>query len=322
MTKQRLRETYYPSLKKPLKFSGTKFGLSLRQNELRESFHESFKYLNRFKVDWLRTDFPMDYYYKPDFKFADKIVSECRKRKIKLLFVIGSGMSCNIAQTPKDERQANKFVKLAVEISKRYKGKVSAYEIWNEPNLPYFWSGNFKDFIELLRRTSFAMKKASPETLIGFNLAYYPTFNEYLEKIASKQLANIDFFGIHSYPGSIEPGDYKIMQKRIADVKNILKKANCNIQIWITEVGFVAFNSSNLSFHNTRNQTKFLIGIGKISKRNRIPVLVWYRMRDAPVINLMHKLDPYENRWGLLKKNFEPKDPKIFEIISKRLLFK
>lgn len=321
LTKPVLKENIYPSLKKSVKFFGTEFGFNLRQNELRDSFNQSFEYLNKFKVDWLRTDFPMSYNYEPDFKFADKIVSECQKRKIKLMFVLGSGMSCNIVKTPENEQDTSKFVDLVSKIAKRYKSKVSAYEIWNEPNLPYFWKGNFRDFIELLKRTSFTIKKESFNSLVGFTLAYYSNFNEYLEKFTSKQtLANIDFFAIHSYPGSIEPGDYKVMENRISDARKILK--NHNIQILVTEIGFVAFNSSWISFHNTKNQTKFFIGACKIFKKNKIGVVTWYRMRDAPVINLLHKYDPYEHRWGLLKENFEPKNPNIFEIISKRLMFK
>lgn len=322
ITKSRLKENDYPTLKKPVKSSGTQFGFNLRQNELRDSFHQSFEYLNKFKVDWIRTDFPMDYNYKPDFKFADKIVSECQKRKIKLLFVLGSGMSANMVKTPRDEREANRFVDLVSKIAKRYGNKVSAYEIWNEPNLPYFWKGSFKDFIELLKRSSFAIKKET-NSLVGFVLACYSSTNEYLKRVVSKQtLANIDFFGFHSYPGSIEPGDFRSMSKRISAIKKILKEANCNIQIWITEIGFVAFNSSKLSYHNPKNQTKFIMGACKIFKKDKIPVVTWYRMRDAPVINLLHKIDYYEHRWGVLKKNFEPKDPKIFEIISKRSMFK
>ena len=322
VTGQKLKENDYLSLKKPMKNFGTEFGFNLRQNELRISFQESFEHLNKFNVDWLRTDFPMGYNYEPDFKFADKIVSECQRRRIKLLFVLGSGMSCNMVKTPENEQDANKFVRLVSKIAKRYKGKVSAYEIWNEPNLSYFWKGSLKDFIELLKRTSFAMKKET-NSFLGFTLAYYHNFNKYFEKFDSKEtLANIDFFAIHSYPGSLEPGDHRVMKKRISDIRRILKKKNCDIQIWVTEIGFVAFNSPNLSFHNPKNQTRIFRGACKIFKRNKISVVTWYRMRDAPVINFLHKFDPYENRWGLLKKNFEPKDSKIFEIITKRLMFK
>jgi len=323
IAKPQLKENYFPSLKKSVKSSRTEFGFNLRQNELRTSFNKSFECLNKFKVDWLRTDFPMGYNYEPDFKLADKIVSECQRGKIKLLFVLGSGMSCNIVKTPKNEWEANKFVKLVSKIAKRYKNKVSAYEIWNEPNLPYFWSGNFKDFIELLKRSSFAIKKQSVNSLVGFTLAYYWNMNEYLKRIASKQiLSNVDFFGLHSYPGSIEPGDFGIIRKRILDAKRILKEANCDIKIWVTEIGFVAFNSFKLSSHTIQNQTKFFMGACKIFKKNKTPVVTWYRMRDAPVINLLHKFDPYEHRWGLLKGDFKPKNPNIFEIVSKRTMFK
>ena len=323
LTKPKLKENYFPSLKKPIKFFGTEFGFNLRQNEIRDNFHQSFEYLDKFKADWIRTDFPMSYDYEPDFKFADKIVSECQKKKIKLSLVLGSGMSCITLNTPKNEREANKFVRLVAKIARRYKNKVSAYEIWNEPNVAYFWRGNFKDFIELLRRSSFAIKKEASKSLVGFSLAYISGFHKHFKKIVSKQtLSNVDFFGMHGYPGSLDRGDFRSYRERILNIRDILKKVDCDIQVWATETGYVSFNSSILSQHNPKNQTKFLRGACKIFKKNRIPVVIWYRMRDSSLDVLIQKYEPYENRFGLLKKDFKPKDPNIFEIISKRLMFK
>ena len=323
LKKPRLKENNFPSFKKDLKISGIKFGFNLRENELRNNFNESFEHLSKFKVDFLRTDFPMDYYYKPDFKFSDKIVLECKKRKIKLLFVLGSGMSSTTVNTPKNEQEANKFVRLVSKIAKRYKGKVIAYEIWNEPEFPYFWRGNFKDFIEILKRSSFVIKKETPETFVGFNLASISNFDKYFEKIASNQtLSNIDFFGMHGYPGTLEPGDFKAYGKRISYVRKTLKKTGCNIQIWVTEFGFVAFDSTKFSSHTPKNQTNFLRQSCKIFKENKVPVVIWYRMRDAPITVLFQKIDPFENRFGLLKKDFKPKDSRIFKIIRERSMFK
>lgn len=322
LTKSKLKESNFPSLKKSVRISGTNFGFNFRLNELRDDFDKSFEYMIKFKVEWIRVDFPMGYYYKPDFRFADKIVSECQKRKIKLMFVLGSGMSSTPVNTPKNEREANKFVELVAKIARRYKSKVNAYEIWNEPNLRYFWNGSFKDFIELLKRSSFNIKKET-NSLVGFDLKHFLGFNRYFKKFASREaLRNIDFFGMHGYPGTIEPGDYKTYGKRISDIKKILKDANCNIQIFVTEVGFVSFNSPSLTFHTPENQTKFLIEACKIFKKNKIPLVIWYRMRDAKVIVPSQKNEPYENNFGLLKKNFKPKNPKIFEIIQKKMMFK
>ncbi len=50
-------------------------------------------------------------------------------------------------------------------LAKRFKGKIHAYEIWNEPNLAREWGGqppNPKDYVALLKAANQAIKSADP----------------------------------------------------------------------------------------------------------------------------------------------------------------
>lgn len=55
------------------------------------------------------------------------------------------------------------------EISERYRGKIQAYEIWNEPNLAREWGNTKPDaaaYTEMLRVSYQAIKKADPQALV------------------------------------------------------------------------------------------------------------------------------------------------------------
>jgi hypothetical protein len=55
------------------------------------------------------------------------------------------------------------------DVAQRYKGKVQAYEIWNEPNLAREWGGARPDpraYTEMLRVSYQAIKKADPQALV------------------------------------------------------------------------------------------------------------------------------------------------------------
>ena len=51
----------------------------------------------------------------------------------------------------------------------RYKGKIRAYQIWNEANLAREWDGkapNAKEYVDMLRLTYQAIKKADPNAVV------------------------------------------------------------------------------------------------------------------------------------------------------------
>lgn len=55
------------------------------------------------------------------------------------------------------------------ELSERYRGKIQAYEVWNEPNLAREWGNAPPDavaYTEMLRVTYTAIKKADPQALV------------------------------------------------------------------------------------------------------------------------------------------------------------
>jgi hypothetical protein len=54
-------------------------------------------------------------------------------------------------------------------VANRYKGRVDAYEIWNEPNLSAEWGGKAPsavEYVELLRASYQAIKQADPQAMV------------------------------------------------------------------------------------------------------------------------------------------------------------
>ncbi|HEX7855060.1 MAG TPA: hypothetical protein VF503_15330 [Sphingobium sp.] len=77
-------------------------------------------------------------------------------------------------------------------------------EIWNEPNLPFFWSGKQQDYFEFYKATAVAIKAmdarlqvGGPSTAAG---AWLPAFTRFCE-ISN---APVDFFTSHAYAGDAQ----------------------------------------------------------------------------------------------------------------------
>ncbi|HEY3288683.1 MAG TPA: beta-galactosidase, partial [Anaerolineae bacterium] len=67
---------------------------------------------------------------------------------------------------PKDLRN---FANYCAAIATRYKGRIAAYQIWNEPNLAREWGGNPPDpkqYVEMLRQCYLSIKAVDPIALV------------------------------------------------------------------------------------------------------------------------------------------------------------
>jgi hypothetical protein len=83
---------------------------------------------------------------------------------------------------PKDLRNYTNFCSV---IAARYKGKVAAYQVWNEPNLAREWGGNPPDpvqYVEMLRQCYLAIK-ASDSAALVISAGLSPTGNGLPEAI-------------------------------------------------------------------------------------------------------------------------------------------
>ena len=68
---------------------------------------------------------------------------------------------------PPDDLQD--FVNYAVAIAERYRGRISHYQVWNEPNIYPEWGNAFVDpprYVEMLCRTYEALKQVDPKIVV------------------------------------------------------------------------------------------------------------------------------------------------------------
>ena len=113
------------------------------------------------------------------------------------------------AGPPKDLRNFSNFCGV---IAQRYKGKIAAYQVWNEPNLAREWGGKAPDaaqYVEMLRQCYMAIKQADPAALV-VSAGLAPTGNsppeampdvDYLQAMYRAGAAPyFDLLGVHA-PG-------------------------------------------------------------------------------------------------------------------------
>ena len=85
----------------------------------------------------------------------------------------------------------------------RYKGRIKAYELWNEPDQNSEWTGSVADMVTLTNHFHDIVRNIDPSALI-----ISPTVNGYQDGFMSAYWASggttdVDVIGLHGEPGSI-----------------------------------------------------------------------------------------------------------------------
>jgi YVTN family beta-propeller protein/VCBS repeat-containing protein len=102
----------------------------------------------------------------------DRMVNSARARNMKVLAVLNSTPQWAatpgtpaLSGHPADPAEYAEFVST---VATRYKGKISAYEVWNEPNGKIFWdpAPNAAQYTALLKAAYPAIKAADPDAVV------------------------------------------------------------------------------------------------------------------------------------------------------------
>jgi polysaccharide biosynthesis protein PslG len=114
------------------------------------------------------------------FERADAILDEVERRDLELVVRLSDAPDWahpslagvkdeDFIDGPPDTEHLDDWGNYCGTIATRYRGRIAAYQIWNEPNLSREWGNRAPDpaaFVELLRVCSQAIRAADPEAIL------------------------------------------------------------------------------------------------------------------------------------------------------------
>jgi xylan 1,4-beta-xylosidase len=74
------------------------------------------------------------------------------------------------------------------------------FEVWNEPNLKAFWTGNQRDYFKLYRYTAQAIKKVDPSLKVGGPASAKNDWIDDFLNFCQRKNVPVDFVSTHHYP--------------------------------------------------------------------------------------------------------------------------
>jgi hypothetical protein len=194
------------------------------------------------EFDW--TDFDAAIARVESWGMTDLMYSFCATPKWAGTPVSGNDRAAfgpGTAQPPKDMDLWQEWV---TAVAKRYKGRITGYEIWNEPSSPQFFAGTPAQMAEMTEIAYEAINEVDQDAYVlsasaqTHNPDYYKDFfPAYLQGI-KKAGWPVDGMALHFYPsGGGTPND------RVAQIEMVHKEldaagAPADLPLWDTEVNY------------------------------------------------------------------------------------
>ena len=163
----------------------------------------------RCQTGWAKTEKSKGKY---DFAWLDDMVDNLLSRGIRPWLSIGYGNPLYMPDVPNPtavgcvplyygEEATEAWKQFARAVAERYRGRVTHYEIWNEPNITHFWypeKPDAKAYAMLVSMTGEIIRSENPDARIGSVISSikFPYIEKMLEYLHP---GDIDFHCFHSY---------------------------------------------------------------------------------------------------------------------------
>jgi Glycosyl hydrolases family 39 len=121
-------------------------------------------------------------------------------------------------------------------VASRYKGKIEAYEVWNEPNVHGTYTGDVHTMVEMTRIASETIHAIDPAALVispsATSFDGLPWFEDFLEQGGGRY---VDVIAYHLY---VYPDAPERIPALAAEVRSRMIRNHVNLPVWDTETGW------------------------------------------------------------------------------------
>ena len=221
------------------------------------------------------------------------------------------------------------------QVAAQYKGRIAAYEVWNEPNLAREWADRPPDpagYVELLKACYLAIKRADPQAIV-ISAGLAPTDRDDEVAMPDRKffqamydagaLPYFDMLGVHA-PGYSSPPERSPEEiaadpnwassvwvfRHVEDIRALMvANGDADKQIAVTEMGWTSdpFNPDYAWYAVAEAQkADYLVRAYQYAKANWSP---WIGLMSAIYIADPEWTEQDEQYWWAITRPTKPGDP-------------
>jgi hypothetical protein len=254
----------------------------------------------------------------------DDLVEAAEANGLTVLLILDYGNSLyGPAQAVLSDAGRSAFAAFATAAAQRYGGRGHRWEIWNEPNLPQFWSGDGEgpdpaQYARLVDAAVPALRAADPQATIlaGATFMGLPTVVpaiggveglDFLGRLfTTGVLALVDGITVHSYRA--EPPETVAMT--VDSVRQLMSAAGRTVPLWSGEWGYSTYDPSApptgvnyIPAVTPEQQASYAVRMALTNYELGLAGTVWYDDRDAATPSPGN----IEDHFGLMQFDLTPK---------------
>lgn len=195
--------------------------------------------------------------------------------------------------TPTDYYEFGEFVG---DIVNRYKDRIKSWELWNEPDITAFWSGNVEEYARLAKIGSRAVRETDPEAIVVLGgLAHQTDFTKALFRDYEISFY-VDVVNIHNYFETWHPSPMERIEGHINEIYDIVDRWGDGQAVWMAEVGYSTWRMGKSKVSNdyyayydyehtpAYQAVDLFRRLTMIVSTGKIDAVAWYEIKDLPPI--------------------------------------
>lgn len=250
---------------------------------------------------------------KFDWSRYDDAIRTGAKNGINMVGLLDYSVGWSSPYSPATDKQRAEFANFVYNTVSRYKNYIKYWEIWNEENIPVFWSPypNAKDYTALLKEAYKAVKLADPtaQVMLGGTSGADLAWIDAVYKAGGGDY--FDFVAFHPYNdvGSLDDERYV---RNLFFIK-LMMEANGGVKpAWLTEVGW-ATTRGGLSIEDQAAAYAKMVAHSLAS--GYVARILPYDFRDDGT-----DPDYGEANFGMVRRDFSPKPAyRTYGFLAKKL---
>jgi beta-xylosidase len=252
-------------------------------------------------IRWLRTGFVWAALERRegewDFQRTDEVVEQCETAGIRIMGLLHG--SPRWAKPTIEHLDAwRKFVRTTVT---RYKGRVPAWQVWNEPNLKSFWENpNPEHYAKLLRTSYEEIKKSDPEAMVVWGATSQLDWR-FLKTALSQAEGMFDVMAIHPYGYGDPRAPEAYIPDAIEELRGLLAQYDVGDRpIWFTEWGWPSHHGRRGM--SDRQQGQYIARAYILALHAGLQRGFWYEFQERRETD-----EENEDAFGILEYDLKPK---------------
>jgi len=256
------------------------------------------KLIAKLHVPLLRLEFPRPLIEprrgRYDWRRADYIVRRARQSHVKLLPLLLYTPSWDGA-TPSTPPHAASWYAFVRAFAHRYRKSIDAYDLWDEPDFYFYWTGDAKDYVRTVLKPGYhAVKRADPQARVVLGGPQTPNIAWLNAIYASGGGRYFDVMQFHDYVANRQIFEHAQQVKAVLRAHGQARKP-----IWLGEYGLQEAGTDDI------HQDALIRFV--LTEKAPIGLAAWYSLRDDDVMTCCPPALVKHEHYGVTTKQYAPK---------------